>query len=74
MLDIIKDRNSELVKAAARLHQSGEVPPNSYVVDLDSVRANARLVKECADRLGLKVYVMTKQWNVYEKVNRLFSR
>lgn len=63
MLDIIRDRNPLLVKAAVELHQSGEIPPNTYVVDLDRVRENAKQVKERADRLGLRIYVMTKQWN-----------
>ncbi|MCH7653614.1 MAG: YhfX family PLP-dependent enzyme, partial [Chloroflexi bacterium] len=63
MLDIIRDRNPLLVKAAVELHQSGEIPPNTYVVDLDRVRENAKQAKERADRLGLRIYVMTKQWN-----------
>ena len=45
MLDIIRDRNPLLVKAAVELHQSGEIPPNTYVVDLDRVRENAKQVK-----------------------------
>ncbi|HUW10604.1 MAG TPA: hypothetical protein VM537_12805, partial [Anaerolineae bacterium] len=38
-----------------------EVPPNSYLLDLDAIQENARLIKQAADRAGLSVYPMTKQ-------------
>lgn len=63
MLDIISQQNPKLVKAAAELHQGGAIPPDTYVVDLDGVRQNARKIKACGDRLGLRLYVMTKQIN-----------
>jgi predicted amino acid racemase len=60
-LDIIARRNPDLVRAAVALHQAGTIPPNSYVLDLDVIRRNARLIKQAADRAGLRVYPMTKQ-------------
>ena len=63
MLDIIKDRNPALVRAAVKLHQSGEIPADCYVVDLDSVRQNVRSLRSYADELGLRLYAMTKQIN-----------
>jgi len=60
-LDTTARRNPDLVRAAVSLHQAGAIPPNSYVLDLDAIRENARLIKQAADRAGLHVYPMTKQ-------------
>jgi predicted amino acid racemase len=43
------------------LHQSGQIPANSYVLDLDAVEANARVLRTEAERNGLKIFAMTKQ-------------
>ena len=43
-LATMRRRNPALISAAARLHADGRVPAGSYVVDLDTVAANARLV------------------------------
>src|SRR3954451_4518940 len=60
-LDALRRRNPRFIEAAMRLHQEGRLPANAYVLDLDAVEANARLIKAEADRLGLKVFAMTKQ-------------
>src|SRR4051812_35234524 len=60
-LDVLRRRNPRFIEAAMRLHQEGRVPANAYVLDLDTVETNARLIKAEADRLGLKVFAMTKQ-------------
>ena len=60
-LDVLRRRNPDFVRAAQRLHQEGAIPANSYVIDLDAVEANARTIKAEADRLGLRVFAMTKQ-------------
>jgi predicted amino acid racemase len=60
-LDRTIDRNPALIRAAALLHSSGQVPPNTFVLDLDAMLANARLITDEAERLGLSVYFMTKQ-------------
>src|SRR3954454_5747365 len=60
-LDPIRRRNPKLIEQAIALHQSGKIPANSYVIDLDAVEANAQMIEEEARRLGLKVFAMTKQ-------------
>ena len=60
-LDFLRRRNPRFIEAAMRLHQQGQLPANSYVLDLDSVEANARVLKQEADRQGLKIFAMTKQ-------------
>lgn len=55
------ERNPSLITTAVSLHQQGLIPANSYLIDLDTVKENARLIKGKADQLGLKVFAMTKQ-------------
>ena len=60
-LEPLVRRNRLFVEAAIRLHQQGEIPANSYVLDVDAVRANAERFAEEASRLALVTYPMTKQ-------------
>ncbi|MFG2136263.1 alanine racemase [Streptomyces sp. NPDC048650] len=60
-LDAVLARNPRLVGCAADLHRSGAVPPDTYVLDLDAVRANAALLAAGADRLGLALWFVVKQ-------------
>jgi predicted amino acid racemase len=55
------ERNPALIEAAIQLHQSGAIPPATYVLDLDTIADNARAMADAARRLGLRVYLMTKQ-------------
>ena len=59
-LDATIKRNRALIEAAIELHHRGKIGPNTYVLDVDRITANAVLLKEEADRLGLKLYMMTK--------------
>jgi predicted amino acid racemase len=60
-LEVLRRRNPRFVETAISLHQQGQLPANTYVIDLDMVEANARIIKAEADRLNLKVLAMTKQ-------------
>lgn len=60
-LDVLRRRNPDFITAAMALHQAGRIPANAYVLDLDAVTANARVLKTEADRHGLTIYAMTKQ-------------
>lgn len=55
------DRNPGFVQAAVELHQAGEIPANSYVLDLDAIEANTTVLCRRAATLGLTVYAMSKQ-------------
>lgn len=54
-------RNPQLIRAAIELHQSRMAPPNTYVIDLDSVLDNTRKIVDAARHAGIKLYGMTKQ-------------
>lgn len=60
-LDLLRRRNPELLRAAARFHRSGVIPPNTYVIDLDAVARNSAALAAEAARLGLTPFAMTKQ-------------
>lgn len=60
-LDVLLRRNPEFVEAAMTLHQTGKIPANSYVLDLDAVENNAHAFSSHATKLGLKTFAMTKQ-------------
>ena len=60
-LEAIRRRNPKLIEQAIGLHQAGRIPANSYVIDLDAVEANARVMTDAARKLDLKLFAMTKQ-------------
>jgi len=60
-LEALARRNPGLVRTAVELHQAGELPPNCFVLDLDAIRRNARLIRRSAEESGLQVYPMAKQ-------------
>ena len=53
--------NPRFVEAAVGLHQAGQLPANSCVLDLDTIEANTAGLCGRAHDLGLTVYAMTKQ-------------
>lgn len=61
-LERLIERNPKLMEAAIELHQSGRIPPNTWVIDLDAIAENARVLSTEAQRLGLTTYVMSKQY------------
>ena len=60
-LKALQARNRAFLEAAVALHQSGRVPAGAYLLDLDTMTENARLMSAEAGRLGLDVLAMTKQ-------------
>lgn len=60
-LDKTIERNKELVQAAFILHRRGELLPDTYVIDFDTLIDNARKIKAEGDKYGIKLYFMTKQ-------------
>jgi len=55
------ERNPALVEAAIALHKSGVITPDTYVMDVDQIEENARLLAEEAKKQGVSLYMMTKQ-------------
>lgn len=53
--------NRSLIEQSVLLHQLGKIPADSYVIDLDMLGANARIMAEEGKKYNLKVFAMTKQ-------------
>ncbi len=60
-LDITLKRNPRLIKYAAELHREGIIRPNTYVLDMDAIMENTKMLVEAAEKYGIKLYMMTKQ-------------
>jgi len=72
-LDMLRKKNPSLVVEAAKLHRSGLLEPNTYVIDTDAVRDNAALIKQSADAYRIKLYYMTKQFGRNPVISRLIQ-
>ena len=72
-LSVTLKRNPALIEAAVNLHRKGAIPPETYVLDLDAIAYNARLLARAADRAGIRLYMMTKQIGRNPEVARLIA-
>lgn len=73
-LDSLLARNPRLADAAADLHRRGEIPPDTYVIDLDAVGENAALLAGEAERLGLGLWFVVKQIGRNPELIRAIAR
>lgn len=53
--------NPKFIDAIVKLQQQGKLLPDSYVVDMEQFRANAKAIVECANAKGIRLYFMLKQ-------------
>jgi predicted amino acid racemase len=60
-LELLRHRNPALLRAAGDLALQRRIPPNTFVLDLDAIRANGAVIRAEAERVGLALYFMTKQ-------------
>jgi len=57
----LEKQNPELIDFAFKLHKTGEILPDTYVIDLDMLHENtAKMVAE-ANKYGIELLYMTKQ-------------
>ena len=61
----------ELLETMVNSHQKGLIPPNSWVIDLDTIVENAKVLSAKAKSLGLFTYLMSKQHNRNPYINKL---
>lgn len=60
-LEMVQKRNPELIEYAILLHQKGIILPDTYVIDLDKVKENARKMLKKAKELDIELFYMLKQ-------------
>ncbi|AYV30192.1 YhfX family PLP-dependent enzyme [Streptomyces sp. CJ_13] len=73
-LDAVLGRNPALAEAAAALHGAGVIPPDTYVLDLDAVEANAAALAAGAERYGLGLWCVAKQFGRSPELVRAVAR
>lgn len=56
------EKNKGLINTAFSLHEKGIIEPDTYVIDLDKTIENSRNIKKEADKYGIKLYFMSKQF------------
>jgi len=61
-LDVLRRRNPRFIEAAVELHRERAIPAPAFILDLDTMAANARALAAESKKLGLKTYAMTKQF------------
>ncbi|MEG0577176.1 MAG: YhfX family PLP-dependent enzyme [Bacilli bacterium] len=54
-------KNKELIETSFTLHQEGKILPDSYVIDMDVLKTNARLMLEEAKKINIDLFFMLKQ-------------
>lgn len=57
----ILETNKKLVETSFELHQAGKIIPDSYVVDLDTLIENAKVILSAAKEQQVDMYFMMKQ-------------
>ncbi|MCC4237322.1 YhfX family PLP-dependent enzyme [Vibrio anguillarum] len=70
-LDALEKQNPDLITAALTLFKQGKLQPDTTVIDVDQLLNNAQRMKEVADRLGICLYAMTKQFGRNPLIARL---
>lgn len=53
--------NPKFIEAIVRLQQAGKLLPDSYAVDMEQFRANAKAIADTAKEKGIRLYFMLKQ-------------
>jgi len=61
LLETAIRRNPEMIRTAAELHKTGEIPVNTYLIDLDTVKHNAEIIKKEVDQAHVTAYLCAKQ-------------
>ncbi len=59
----VMENNQPLVKTTISLHREWNIPPTTFVLDLDMIRKNAAELKDEAVKNNLKMYLMVKSFN-----------
>lgn len=61
-LDVTQKYNPELIHFALELHQNGTITPNTYVIDLDTIRKNSLILSSESRKQDIELFFMTKQF------------
>lgn len=60
-LELTQKYNPALIQYALELHQNGSISPNTYVIDLDTIKKNSKILSTEARKQDIELFFMTKQ-------------
>jgi predicted amino acid racemase len=69
-LNVLLERNPEFIRAVLKLHDEGRLEANTYVLDMDAIRQNLRVMTDAARKHNLRLFPMTKQVGYNPAVHR----
>ncbi|KAF0222940.1 MAG: hypothetical protein FD133_1325 [Erysipelotrichaceae bacterium] len=72
-LDKLNERNPRLIDAAVKLHQSGILLPDTYIIDLPTLLQNASMILSEAKKHGLNCLYMSKQIGRNADIGRMLE-
>ena len=67
-------KNPGLIKFAGELHQSGQIPPDTYVLDLDMIGQNALNFSKEANRVGLIAHIAQRNLAEIRSQSRRYKK
>jgi len=70
-LNVTSRKNPDLIKTGVNLHQSGEIPPNTYIIDVDVLKENTKEMSRVATDNGFELYFMLKQLGRLPEIGHL---
>ncbi|UZQ83223.1 YhfX family PLP-dependent enzyme [Thermoanaerobacter sp. RKWS2] len=73
-LNMVIERNPQLIIEAAKLHRNGVIEPNTYVLDVDSIYENAKLINDTALKYNVNLYYMTKQFGRNPIISKIIEK
>lgn len=60
-VDIVNRRNRPMIDATLQLYNENLIQPDSYIIDVDTVLENAKIILKAAERENIGLYFMLKQ-------------
>lgn len=66
-------KNPQMVEFAVYAHQTGQIRPNTYLLDLDMIQENAQKIVKTADQYQIQLYLMTKQFGRNSEIAKVIS-
>ena len=60
-LSSLIQNNQKLIEYAFKASRDGDILPDTYILDLDTIVSNGKHIKEEADKYNIDLYFMLKQ-------------
>jgi predicted amino acid racemase len=69
-LDFLQKHNPGLIDYGVHLLEHGHIEPDTYIIDLDAIEENARLLRDMAVKKNMTLYFISKQLGRNPEISR----